>query len=171
MQEIAAQMLAGAADVEVEVVRSLLERQAGYATPKIDVRCAAFRDGKILLVRERSDGCWTLPGGWADVTDSPAEAAERELWEESGFHGKATKALAIWDRKQHNHPPHAFAIYKIVFRLELIGGEAASSMETDGVGFFAENELPPLSTGRVTVKQIHRIYEHYRNSELPTDFD
>ena len=95
-------------------------------------------------------GYGRLPGGWADVNESPAESVEREVWEESGYRAKATKLLALWDRSRHGHPPHAFYIYKVVFLCELTGGSPKESMETDGVGFFAEDALPPLSVGRVT---------------------
>ena len=73
---------------------------AGYATPKVDVRGVVFQDGKILLVQERSDGMWTLPGGWADVGDSPADAVVREIREESGYETRATKLLALLDRNR-----------------------------------------------------------------------
>ncbi len=175
VQQIAAEMMATLAGVDVSVIDGIIGMQAGYATPKIDVRCATFRNGRILLVRERSDGMWTLPGGWADVDDSPSEAVERELWEESGYRGQATKVLAVWDRRKHGHPPHAFTIYKIVFHCGLTNEEAdidvTDNPETDGVAFFAEDELPSLSVGRVTEKQIQRLFEHHRNPDLPTDFD
>lgn len=176
VQGVAAEMLSAGSDVSLEVVDGLLAEQAGYATPKVDVRAAVFCEGRILLVRERSDRLWTLPGGWADVNESPAEAIEREVWEESGYRAKAIKLLALWDRSRHEHPPHAFYIYKIVFLCELVEGERAddaqgSNLETDGAGFFAEEALPPLSLGRVTGAQIARLFEHVRNPDLPADFD
>ena len=58
--------------------------QAGYATPKIDVRAAVVQDGKILLVQESADQKWTMPGGWGDIGDAPAEMVAREALEESG---------------------------------------------------------------------------------------
>ncbi len=171
VQQIAAEMLAAGSGVEIKTIEGLVGEQAGYATPKVDVRAAAFQEGRILLVRERSDGLWTLPGGWADVNESPAESVEREVWEESGYRAKATKLLALWDRSRHGHPPHAFYIYKAVFLCEVTGGAAHESLETDGVGFFAEDALPPLSVGRVTEAQIGRLFAHLRCPDLPTDFD
>ena len=171
IQSIAAEMLATGSGMTLEAVEGLVGSQAGYATPKVDVRGAVWLEDRILLVRERSDGLWTLPGGWADVNESPAEAIVREIWEESGFRTKATKLLALWDRTRHDHPPHAFYIYKVVFRCELTGGDAQTSMETDGVDFFALDELPSLSTGRVTETQIRRLFEHMLRPELPADFD
>jgi hypothetical protein len=82
------------------LIQRLFEDQSGYATPKVDVRGVVFRSGKLLFVRERTDGLWTLPGGWADVNDSPSEAVEREILEESGFQTKAESMLAVFDRSR-----------------------------------------------------------------------
>jgi ADP-ribose pyrophosphatase YjhB (NUDIX family) len=171
LREIAAEIMSTHAQADVSVVRDLFAGQVGYATPKVDVRGAVFRDDAILLVRERSDGCWTLPGGWADVGDSPAEAIVREIAEESGYLTRAVKLLALYDRNKHGHPPIPDHTYKVFFLCELIGGAPAESAETDGVGFFAEGQLPDLSLMRVTSSQIARLFAHYRNPELPADFD
>ena len=135
------------------------------------MRAAVFRENRILLVRESTDGAWSLPGGWADVGESPADAVVREVREESGYETRAVKLLAVYDRNRHGHPPFPFHAYKLFFRCELIGGEAALSNETTGVDWFAEDALPPISTIRVTAAQIHRFFEHYRNPDWPTDFD
>jgi hypothetical protein len=108
--KIAAELMASHCDTPVATFQKLFGEQSGYATPKVDVRAAAFRDGNILLVREAADGLWTMPGGWADVNDSPREAVEREVWEESGFRSKAKKLAAVYDRAKHPHvPPLPFA--------------------------------------------------------------
>ena len=57
------------------------------------------------------------------------------------------------------------------FLCEIIGGEPAESIETDGVDFFAEDNFPPLSINRVTAAQIQRLFLHHREKNLPTDFD
>lgn len=171
VHRVAAEMMAALAGADFAAVHQLFAEQAGYATPKVDVRGAVFREGRILLVRERSDGLWSLPGGWADVNESPSQAIEREVWEESGYRTRAVKVLAVWDRSRHAHPPHAFAIYKLVLRCDLLAGAPAQSIETDGAEFFAPDELPALSIGRVTEAQLARLFEHYRDPSLPTDFD
>jgi ADP-ribose pyrophosphatase YjhB (NUDIX family) len=172
IRTMASAMMASGSGSDVEQVLELLEQDIGYSTPKVDVRGAAFREGRILLVREISDGKWTLPGGWADVNQSPAECVERELAEESGFRVRADKLLAVWDYRRHGHvPPHPFSVYKMFFRCRIIGGEARAGVETSDVGFFGEGALPDLSLGRVTATQIERMFEHSRRPELPTDFD
>src|SRR5262249_827687 len=167
----AAEIMAGHSAADPTVVKGLFAEQAGYATPKVDVRGAVFRDDAILLVRERSDGGWTLPGGWADVNDSPGDAVVREIFEEPGYQTRAIKLLALYDRNKHGHPPHPFHAYKIFFQCELIGGEAATSHETDEVGFFREDAIPELSLTRVMPQQIARLFAHYRHPRCPTHFD
>jgi ADP-ribose pyrophosphatase YjhB (NUDIX family) len=176
VREIAAEMMAVHADVDADSILDLYADQAGYATPKIDVRGVLFRDAtdrapEILLVKERRDGLWTLPGGWADVNDSPGEATVREVYEESGYRARAIKLLACYDRNKHGHPPFVFHIYKLFFQCELLGGTPTESIETAGVGFFREDEIPALSLPRVTPTQIERFFEHYCHPEWPTDFD
>ncbi|MGC8641797.1 MAG: NUDIX hydrolase [Isosphaeraceae bacterium] len=171
IREIAAEMIARATGSEVARVLALLDRDTGYATPKVDVRGVVFQDGKILLVRERTDGLWALPGGWADVNDSPASAVVREIREEAGYETRAIKLLALLDRNRHNHPPHVNHIYKAFIRCEIIGGEPATSHEIQDVGFFGEDEIPELSLTRNVPTQIARMFEHFRQPDLPADFD
>jgi ADP-ribose pyrophosphatase YjhB (NUDIX family) len=143
----------------------------GYATPKVEVRGAVFEGERVLLVRERSDGRWTLPGGWVDVNDSPAQAVEREILEESGYRARAVKLAALLDKNRHPHPPGINHIYKLLFLCERLGGTATPSAETDAVDFFALGALPELSRGRILESQIARLYQHQLQRELPTDFD
>jgi len=169
--EIAAEIMAAHSDAQIDQLIACFGNELGYATPKVDVRGVVFRDDAILLVKELRDGLWTLPGGWADVGDSPAEATEREVWEESGYRVRATKLLACWDRSKHGHPPYIYHLYKLFFECELLGGSPAESIETVGARFFGEDEIPPLSLPRVTPAQIARFFEHHRHPEWPTDFD
>jgi ADP-ribose pyrophosphatase YjhB (NUDIX family) len=172
VQQITAEMLTTASGQDIDRITGLFDQQVGYATPKVDVRGVVFRDGRILLVKEAADLRWTLPGGWADPYESPREAVEREVCEESGFQTHAVKLLAVYDRSKHAHePPFAFHVYKLFILCHIVGGEPTGSVETAAVGFFEEGSLPELSVSRVTKRQIHRLFEHGRNLELPTDFD
>lgn len=171
IRQIAAAMAAAGAGADFGQVRALFAQDTGYTTPKVDVRAAIFRDDAILLVRERSDGLWTLPGGWADVGDTPAQAVEREVLEETGYTARAVKLLALYDRSTHGHPPIPFAVYKLYFLCEITGGAPGATHETDEVAFFREDELPPLSLTRTLPAQIRRLFAHHRHPEWPTDFD
>ena len=149
----------------------LIGDEQGYATPKVEVRGAAFRDGRILMVRERSDGLWTLPGGWADVNQTPSEAVVKEIREESGFEARATRIAAVLDTRLQEHPPRFHHAYKLFFLCELTGGAATNSIETDGVEFYPLDALPPLSVRRVSKPQIELMFRHERDRSLPTSFD
>jgi len=172
IEGICAEILAGYTGLEPEKIVYQLQEDIGYPTPKVDCRGVCFRENKILLVREVSDGGWTLPGGWCDIGLTASENCVREIWEESGFEARAVRLLAVYDRDRQGHtPPYPFNIYKLFFLCEIIGGEAKTSSETSAVGFFGEDEIPPLSKGRTLPAQIHRFFQQYRDPSLPTDFD
>jgi len=171
LRELAAEIAAEHTGSEPKHIRGLFEKEMGHATPKVDVRGAAFRNEEILMVKERVDGLWSLPGGWADPNESPGKAVVREVAEESGFETRAVRLLAVYDRDCHGHPQYPFAIYMLFFLCELTGGAASPSDETEDVGFFRRDRLPPLSLDRVTADQIHRIFEHYDHPDWPADFD
>jgi len=172
IRRIAAEMMAAGSYVEFSKILGLFSEQVGYATPKVDVRGVVFREEKILLVKERVDGGWTLPGGWADIGQSLKECVEREVWEESGFEARAVKLLAAYDREKHPHTPRLpFHIYKFFFLCEIVGGKEKPSYETLDVQFFGEHAIPPLSLSRTTPNQIQRMFELYRNPAFSCDFD
>ena len=173
LQGLVSQILTSELNITSGQLAGIWQGEEGYATPKVDVRGGVFQQDRVLMVRERSDGKWTLPGGWVDVGDGPAFAVEREIREESGYLAKAVRLAAVYDRSnpKHGHPPTILHIYKLFFICELTGGTATLSNETDGVEFFPVSRLPPLSSGRATQSQIERLYQHHLNRNLPTDFD
>lgn len=173
VRRVAAEMAASGSGVPAEGVDRLFAGESGYATPKLDVRAVVLdAEDSVLLVREKEDGRWTLPGGWIDVGDSPGGAAEREVGEESGYRVRAVELLALWDRDKHPHPPLPFHVYKLFFRCELLGGDPlSSSTETEGVGFFPADALPELSLGRVLPEQISRLVELAGRGGGQAEFD
>jgi ADP-ribose pyrophosphatase YjhB (NUDIX family) len=141
----------------------------GYVTPKVDVRAAVFDEtGRVLLVREVADGRWSLPGGWADVGDAPSVSAAREVAEESGYSTKLTHLVGVFDAHDGESP---FSAYKIVFVGEVTGGEAGGDHETDGVGFYAADEVPPLSHRRTPRRVLDAAFAHRADPGLPAIFE
>jgi len=169
--EIASEIVEKHTTLEKEPVQKVLMNQPGYATPKIDVRSAVIKDGKILLVREAEDKRWAMPGGWADVGDYPSQVAERETKEESGFDVKVKKIIGVFDANRNGRMLEFFHAFKIVFLCELIGGEAQTSDETLEVGFFDLNNLPELSHNRTNEKHIEEIKKHLVEINRPALFD
>jgi ADP-ribose pyrophosphatase YjhB (NUDIX family) len=177
LREISAELLSLISDAEPATVLAALAFEAGHATPKVDVRGALFDDeDRILLVREASDGRWTLPGGWADPLDQPSGATEREFAEEAGLAVKAVKLAAVHDGSRHNgHSPispwHIYKHFFLMERLDDAPPRAGLDGETTEVAFFPVDALPELSVVRATGDQIQRMHAHHRNPALPTDFD
>jgi len=169
VRRIAAEMLASNGDVDAVDARLALEK--GHATPKLDVRVVVFRGDEILLVREL--GRWSMPGGWADVGESPSDAAVRETREESGYETRAVKLLALQDRDRHGYPPHPWHVWKAVVLCELIDDrQAALVSETDDARFFTRDAIPAeLRFDAATRALIERAFEHREHPEWPTDFD
>ena len=171
LRELAAEMLAAHSTGTLEEARDLLVLETGPATPKVDVRAAVFDDDRILLVKEPDEAGWSVPGGWADVGESPSEAAARETLEESGYRVRPVRLLAAYDRDRHGHPPMAYHVYKLVYQCELVAAERLTEVDADGARFFGEAEIPTLSVTRITRVQISRFFEQHRDPSIPTDFD
>jgi ADP-ribose pyrophosphatase YjhB (NUDIX family) len=184
VQRIAAEITAMHTELSVERLIELFELDQGFATPKIAVRAAVFQDDAILLVQEKRDFRWTIPGGYADVNDSPSEGAAREVLEETGFAVEPQRLLAVYDRMRHPHGTVRFRhLYTLFFDCELIGKvQEASTLETSGCGFFTADALPPLWEPPATREmaqehrthardQILRLFELHNDPTLPPDFD
>ena len=173
IHDIASAMLADLGEVSIKTIENLLgPLGTGYETPRVDVRGAVFRDGKILLVQEKLDGLWTLPGGYADVGISAADNIVKEIHEEANIHVTANKLFAVVHKAAHEYDMDIRDFYKFYFLCEQINEvEPTTGPETTAVEFFALDDLPPLSTGRVIEKHIQLAVEHLNNPSLPTYFD
>ena len=171
LTEIAAEITATKINVNKDtLVENFLTHQ-GYATPKVDIRAAVIENNKILLVQEKMDNKWSMPGGWADVGESPAEAIIRETKEESGLDVIPNKVIGIYDTNRDGRPLEFFHAYKIVFLCEKVGGSPKTSDETIAVNFFDFDTLPPLSMFRTDEKHIVDIRKQLNDSTRPTVFE
>ena len=170
LQEIAAEILESESELAKETVLESFSMQAGYVTPKIDVRGAVVHENRILLIQERMDEKWAMPGGWADLGNAPASVAEREVWEESGFHVKAEKVVAVIDANRIQ-PMEFYHAYKLIFLCTLLDGEPRTSHETLAVDFFDLKDLPPLSMYRTNESMLQEVFAHVENPARPTLFD
>lgn len=144
---------------EQEEVKAYFESLDKYPTPKVDVRALIMKDGKVLMVREKTDQKWAMPGGWADIGVSPSENAVKEVWEETGYKVEVKRLLAVWDKRKHDHPPAMEYVYKLNFLCEIVGGDLNPGHETLGADFFEFEDLPELSVDRNTSEQIFKLRE------------
>jgi ADP-ribose pyrophosphatase YjhB (NUDIX family) len=170
LQEISAEIIASQTGLEKQEIINSFSIQAGYPTPKVDVRGAVVRDGKILLIKEKVDGKWAMPGGWGDLGDSPAEMVAREVWEESGFSVHVDKLIAVIDANRFQ-PFEFYHAYKLIFLCTITGGEATPSIETDDVDFFLPEALPLLSENRTNHAMIAEVYAHLIDPNRPAQFN
>jgi ADP-ribose pyrophosphatase YjhB (NUDIX family) len=156
----------------VESLAAGFAGEVGQATPKLDVRGAVFLNGELLLVREAATGLWTLPGGWGEIGQSAGEAAAREVREESGYVVQPVKLIALHDREQRGYPPHPWYTHKATFLCELTAADRGEAdHEVTEVGFFEQDELPPLDLARTARELVDTCFAHQRDPALPTEFD
>jgi ADP-ribose pyrophosphatase YjhB (NUDIX family) len=167
LRQLSVEIMSEYTDTEMEKVTALFANETGYQTPKLDVRGVVFKERKILLVREKSDGLWALPGGFPDIGFSPSEAVVKEVKEESGLDVEVVRLLALWDKEKHAQVPSPYHYYLIWIQCQIIGGELTGGVETSEADLFGLDELPPLSLTRCTEEQIRRIFTYLDN---PTAF-
>ncbi|WP_343216452.1 NUDIX hydrolase [Deinococcus aestuarii] len=175
---LTAELLAEGTAQAPEEVHGLLRAEKGYLTPKVEVRAVVLSpSGEVLLAREREDGRWSLPGGWADPGESPRQMAVREVREETGYAVRAVRLLSVVDKSQHGHPPELWAVYQLNVLCELAGDAAttehthAENIETLESGWFDPEDLPPLSLNRNLPEQVRRAVHLARHPELGVDVD
>lgn len=169
--ELSIEIFTNITDIDSQKLKFVFNRDEGYLTPKVSVRAVIIRDNKILLVKEKSDNKWSLPGGYADIGMTPSEIAINEVKEESGFDVKPTRILGLIDYNQHQEKPFPFDVYQLFMECEIIGGQAQSGLETSAVEFFDPKSLPELSTRRVTKEQLLKMIELNENRNLDPIFD
>jgi len=172
ISNICIELLERLTNIKTEEIKLHLEERNGYRTPKVDIRAVVFNeDGKLLFVKERIDGRWSLPGGWADIGFSPSEMAVKETREEAGLIVEPKRLLAIMDKKCHPHPSDLYYIYKIFLECELKGESEPDGMETTDTGFFDRNNIPELSGPRNTPDQIRMLFDFKEGVKTPPYFD
>jgi ADP-ribose pyrophosphatase YjhB (NUDIX family) len=184
IQTIAAEITSSQSDLTVEKLVQLFEGEKGYATPKIAVRAAIFDGPHILLVKHLADGLWGTPGGYVEVNETPAQAVQREVLEETGFQIRATRLLAV--RNLQRLPDESirfFSYYGLYFDCEVIARAEShpDQPETSEAAFHPLDDLPPTVnlSGQETEAQrraraerhYHRLYELHSNPALPADFE
>jgi ADP-ribose pyrophosphatase YjhB (NUDIX family) len=169
--DLSIQILNNITEIDSKKLEFVFNREIGYQTPKVGIRAVIFQNNKILLVKEKMDNKWCLPGGYADTGMTPSEMAINEVKEESGFDVKPLRILGLIDYNKYQEKPFPFDIYQIFMECEITGGESKAGLETCDVGFFDIDNLPELSIRRVTKEQILKMFELHKNNVLEPVFD
>lgn len=162
---IAAEMLASLGQLPIEQVQHLFCEETGYQTPKIDTRALIVKEHKILLVQE-SDGLWSLPGGWCDVTCSVRENTIKEVKEEAGLEVRYERLLAVLDPNHSKQPPYAYSVAKFFSLCSVVSGQFEPNIETIASGYFDLDHLPPLSIYKVNEQQLRLCMAQLDTSEV-----
>lgn len=170
---IANEMLAALGNVPIGRIEGLVSDFAlGYATPKVDVRGALVEDGAILLVREQSDGLWTLPGGYADVGLSAARNVEKEVFEEAGLTVSARRLYGVRHKAGAGYTPDVRDFYKLFFLCQRSDrAPPCPGSETIEARFFSPDALPELSRGRTIEADIEAAFAFAADPTRPAFFD
>lgn len=172
LMQLSNQIVAVSSGIEEKEIDSLYIPIKEYATPKVDIRAVVFNEhDEILLVKEKADGKWSLPGGWADVGFSPKEIAEKEVKEETGLDVEANRLLAVMDMKYHPHPSIPHYVYKFFILCKITGGSFTETFDILDKDFFAIDNLPPLSLERVLPQQIKQMYHYYQHPQQEVYLD
>lgn len=167
IREIAAEMMVQPSGLPLEEVKELFCGERGYQTPKLETRAAIIQDEKILLVQE-SDGRWSLPGGWSDVGITVGENAVKEVREEAGLEVTVDRVVALQDQHRHNIPKNAYSVCKVIVLCTCLGGAFQPNLETLDSRYFSLDELPELSTGKITAEQIKLCFDAYHAEHWTT---
>ncbi|MDR0573090.1 MAG: NUDIX hydrolase N-terminal domain-containing protein [Tannerella sp.] len=156
--EISDRIISIVSGAKEDDIRANYQPVKEYITPKADIRAVIFNDeNELLLVKEKADGKWALPGGWSDVGYTPTEVVVKEAKEETGFDVRVVRLLAVLDKRCYNHPASPFYVYMFCFQCEITGGNDELTFDILDRGFFALNKLPPLSLDRILPEQIELL--------------
>jgi ADP-ribose pyrophosphatase YjhB (NUDIX family) len=168
ISDLSVQIISNLTDEPIEKIAPLFTAERdGYQTPKVDIRAVVFDEhNRILMVREKIDNGWALPGGWGDVGYTPSEVVVKEVQEETGLDVKAVRLLAVLDKKCHPHPPQAWYVYKMFILCKKTGGAILeNTTEISQVAYFGKDEIPPVSIDRNTTSQIAMMFDFLENPE------
>ncbi|KQC30837.1 NUDIX hydrolase [Flagellimonas eckloniae] len=172
LKQISLKLMAHMADSSIEVLQDFFMPEKDYPTPKVDVRGFVLNDkDEILMAKESVDGKWTIPGGWADIGNTPSEIAVKEIQEETGMKTEAVRLLAVYDKQVHPHPPEPYYIYKLIFLCRIVGGELKAGFDMLGADFFSLDNLPELSTDRILEDQLKHLFKLTKSMEYEVYFD
>lgn len=161
LHDLATEMLIGLSGEEK--IEKILFPIDNYPTPSISVRSLIFnQQGQLLMVREKKDGRWSVPGGWCDIFISAKDNAVKECLEESGYQVEITRLVACYFRDYYKERVlvSEYALYFVGVVKELVASPVHEILE---VGFFDIDCLPQLSSKNSSL-EISTALMAYKNN-------
>ncbi len=168
IRSLSARILSIVEERSPDEILQQLENNTDHLSPLMGAEAAVFKDDQLLLMKRHDNGLWAIPGGLVDVGETLADAAERELLEETKICGHATKLLGIfdsriWKTKKNVH------LYHAIFLVDSDHPIPVSTAEATEVGFFSADQLPPLSPGHH--QRVPLVFQLYRGEKPIPFFD
>lgn len=102
-------------------------------------------EGRILLERRSDCGWWGLPGGRVDAGESVAQAAIREVHEETGLTVRITGLVGLYSEPPGRivtFPDNVVHLVDAAVTAEIVSGELTISHESEDLRFFPPHDLP-----------------------------
>ncbi len=154
----------------IEKVQELFCNEVGYQIPKLATRAAIFKDDKILLV-QKNNGTWSIPGGWCEVNLSVKENVVKEIKEEASIGITVERLIAIHDSNKHYKGMYPYGITTVFFLCKSTDGGFTENDETIANGYFALDDLPELNEDKGSKKQVEMCFKAYHNPNWQAEFE
>ena len=167
---LSARLVANAGEASAEAVLAEYGQGFAHLSPLIGADAVVVDQRGVLLIRRRDNGLWALPGGLAEVGESVPRAAERELREEAGIDGTATRLLGAWDSRSIGSSPKMQMLH-VAFLMEVKADARplGDGLETPEARYFSAGDLPTLSPGHDVM--VPHVLKAARDPTMPAWFD
>jgi ADP-ribose pyrophosphatase YjhB (NUDIX family) len=167
VQDASARIIAALEGTSVAAILERFQENLDHISPLAGAEALVVRDGRILLIQRTDSGLWAMPGGLVEIGETLADAAVRELREDTGLRGRIIRLLAVFDSLRWDMRTKV-QLYASVF---LVEAEAApvSTTEARAVGFFASDDLPPLDPGHA--QRVPVVFQLLRGERPIPYFD
>jgi 8-oxo-dGTP pyrophosphatase MutT (NUDIX family) len=133
---------------------------------------------RVLLVRKCDSEMWHTPGGCIDPFETPASAAVREMWEETGLYVEPIRIVGAYSDneifcRQYSNDDE-FICITIVFEARVIGGTTPEPQdsETLELRYFSQTEIDLLESHKWIKMILNDAFRHknFTSFDPPTWF-
>ncbi|AJD90621.1 DNA mismatch repair protein MutT [Jeotgalibacillus malaysiensis] len=134
-------------------VRNLREKIGHDPVNLVGVTALAFNESGNILLQQRPDGVWGLPGGLIELGESTEQAVRREVKEETGIEVGSLELITVLSGEDYHvklpNGDEFFAITVVYYTKDVTGEPEADGIETIETDFFPPNELPEGTSPRI----------------------